>query len=102
MQELTLSQIVGRCAEESSRFSRGQTHDDSFCFELCRRAIVDRVGAAWEGIVAQYRGLVREWIWQHSLASSIDDHDDLATRAFERFWGAIKPERFGSFPHLAS
>jgi RNA polymerase sigma factor (sigma-70 family) len=102
MQELSLSQIVGRCAEESSRFSRGQAHDDSFCFELFRRAIVGRVGAAWEGIVAQYRGLVREWIWQHSLASSIDDHDDLATRAFERFWGAIKPERFGSFPHLAS
>jgi RNA polymerase sigma factor (sigma-70 family) len=102
MLELPLSRVIDRCAEESGRFSRGQAHDDAFCFELFRRAIVRRVAEAWEAIIAQYRGLVRDWIWQHSLASSIEDHDDLTTRAFERFWQAIRPERFGSFPHLAS
>lgn len=101
MLELPLSRVVERCAEESSRFSRGQEHDDAYCFELFRRAIVERAADAWAAIAAQYRGLVREWIWRHSLASSIDDHDDLVTRAFERFWQAIQPERFAAFPHLA-
>ena len=36
------------------------------------------------------------------LAEHGCDEAMVATRAFERFWGAIKPERFGSFPHLAS
>jgi len=102
MLELPVSQLIRRCAEESSRFSRGQTHDDSYCFELFRRAIVSGSGEAWEALIAQYRGLVRDWIWQHALAGSIEDHDDLVTRAFERFWQAVRPERFASFPHLAS
>jgi hypothetical protein len=100
MQELTLAQVAAHCADESALFSRGQAHDDSYCLELFRRAIVERLNDAWEAVVVQYRGLVRDWIWQHSLAATIDDHDDLATRAFERFWAAIPADRFASFPHL--
>lgn len=102
MQELPVTVLAERCGEESRRFSRGQEHDDSFCYELFRRAIVGRVGEAWAALIAQYRGLVRDWIWRHALASSIEDHDDLATRAFERFWQAVRPERFAAFPHLSS
>lgn len=102
VQQLALASIVQRCADESSRFSQGQAHDDSFCHELFRRAIVERLAPAWEAMVAQYRGLVRDWIWQHSFAASIDDHDDLTVRAFERFWAAVPAERFGDFPRLAA
>lgn len=102
MQELALSEVVDRCAHESTRFTRGQEHDDRFCFELFRRAIVDGVGPAWEALINQYRGLVRDWLWQYALASSLDNHDDLVNRIFERFWRAVRPEKFARFPHLAS
>jgi RNA polymerase sigma factor (sigma-70 family) len=101
VQQLALATVAQRCGEESARFSQGQPHDDSFCYELFRRAIVEQVGEAWERVVQQYRGLVRDWIWQHSFAASIDDHDDLVTRAFERFWAAVPGHRFDEFPRLA-
>jgi RNA polymerase sigma factor (sigma-70 family) len=101
VQQLALAAVAQRCGEESARFSQGQPHDDSYCYELFRRAIVERAGEAWAYIIQQYRGLVRDWIWQHSFAASIDDHDDLATRAFERFWAAVPAQRFGEFPRLA-
>jgi RNA polymerase sigma factor (sigma-70 family) len=102
MQEVPLASLVEQCAHESSRFARGLAHDDQYCFELFRRAIVEGDSLAWAAIMTQYQGLVREWVWQHSLSSSIDDHDDLVTRVFERFWQAVKPAKFASFRQLAS
>jgi RNA polymerase sigma factor (sigma-70 family) len=102
MQDMQLAELAERCAQESSRFARGHEHDDRYCFEIFRRAIVEGASPAWAAIMTQYQGLVREWIWQHSLSSSIDDHDDLVARVFERFWQAVKPAKFDSFRHLAS
>ena len=102
LRQVELADLARRCAQESDRFKRGQGYDDRCGLELFRRAIVERDPAAWEMIHAQYRALVRDWIGQRAQASCIDDHDDLATRAFTRFWQAMKPEKFASFPSLAS
>jgi RNA polymerase sigma factor (sigma-70 family) len=102
MEQASLADLVARCAQESRHFAQGKAHDDRYCFELFRRAVIERDSEAWAAVHGQYQALVRDWIWQHTLASSIQDHDDLVTRVFERFWGAIGPERFTSFPHLAS
>jgi RNA polymerase sigma factor (sigma-70 family) len=102
LRRLGLADLVKGCAEESDRFKRGQGYDDCYGLELFRRAVVERDPAAWEMVHAQYRALVRDWIGRHAQASRIDDHDDLATRAFARFWQALKPEKFASFPSLSS
>jgi RNA polymerase sigma factor (sigma-70 family) len=102
MQELDLSQLVERCAEESSHFARGQDHDDRYCLEVFRRAIVERDTVAWDAIHRQYHALVRSWIGQHALASTVEDHEDMVARVFERFWQAVQPAKFAAFPHLSS
>jgi DNA-directed RNA polymerase specialized sigma24 family protein len=70
-------------------------------FALFRRAVDERDADAWQALHARYHGLVRAWLSQHALAGCADDLDDLATRAFERFWRAVGPAQLAAFPNLA-
>jgi hypothetical protein len=100
---LSLSDLARACAEETSKYKRGEAAHDRYCLELLRRAVCDRDGAAWEIVLAQYRSLVLAWVRQHpASASQGEDGDYWVTRAFERFWMAVGPDRFGAFDHLAA
>lgn len=102
LQSWSLARLTERCTDETRRFVRGQEHDDRYCYEIFRRAIVERDEVAWTALHVQYQSLIHDWIWQHSLATSLDNHDDLINRVFERVWQAIRPEKFASFTHLTS
>jgi DNA-directed RNA polymerase specialized sigma24 family protein len=101
VRELPIVELARRCREETQRFLRGDDRDDSFCFEIFQRAVVDRDNDAWEAIVAQYRGIVLAYVNQHTAAAVLREPDDYwINRAFQRFWGAVGAERFGRFPDL--
>src|SRR6266852_3803964 len=103
LRDVSLAELGRRCREETLRFLRGEARDDAFCFEIFARAVVRREDHAWETIVAQYRGIVLAYVGQHSAAAMIREPDDYwVNRAFQRFWGAVGPERFGQFPDLAA
>src|SRR5215207_7712621 len=98
---LPLADLARRCREETLRFLRAEPRDDRFCFALFERAIADREHQAWEAIIGQYRGIVLAYIGQHSAAAVVHEPDDFwVNRAFQRFWMAVTPERFGRFPDL--
>src|SRR5262245_36209372 len=98
---LPLPRLARACADQTGRYQRGELADDRYCLELLRRAVCDRDPVAWELVLDQYRGLVNAWVRQHPASASLDEDPDYwVTRAFERFWMAIGPERFGSFGHL--
>lgn len=100
---IPLARLAGVCREETGKFQRHEPSRDEFCLELFRRAIAGRAQAAWDAIIAQYRGMVLAWIRQHPAAPAVRDDDDYwVNRAFERFWGAVGPERLASFPTLAA
>jgi hypothetical protein len=103
LREVALAELGRRCREETLRFLRGEPRDDAFCFEVFERAVVRREDEAWSTIVAQYRGIVLAYVAQHSAAAMIREPDDYwVNRAFQRFWSAVGPERFGQFPDLAA
>jgi hypothetical protein len=103
LRQLPLATITARCREETARFLRREVTEDAFCFELFRRAVVDRATAAWEAIYEQYRGIVLAWVRRHPMAAAIDEDDAYwINRTFERFWGAVGPERFVAFPGMAA
>jgi DNA-directed RNA polymerase specialized sigma24 family protein len=103
VRELSLVELARRCREETQRFLGGGERDDAYCFEIFHRAVVDRDDAAWEAIVAQYRGIVLAYVGQHSAAGILRETDDFwINRAFQRFWTAVGPNRFGQFPDLPS
>ena len=92
-----------RCAAESERFFRRLDFDPQFCFELIRQAIVGRNQQAWHGFYLQYRPLVLGWITRHAaFAAQGEEAEFFINRAYERFWSAISPDRFGEFADLGA
>lgn len=102
-ESLAVAELTSRCREETAKFRRGEPSDERYCFELIRRAVCARDQAAWEVVLAQYRGMVLSWVRQHPGAAALGEEDDYwVTSTFERFWSAVGPERFGAFPGLAA
>jgi DNA-directed RNA polymerase specialized sigma24 family protein len=100
---MDLSTLVRHCATESERFYRGQPHDTRYSYELFRRALVERNEQAWEQLYLHYSGLVEGWIRRSgAFNSSGESSEYFVVGAFTKFWRALSPERFASFPTLAS
>jgi len=88
---LSLTQIAERCRSETQR--RG---DERFCFELLRRALVERQEAAWSLVLAQYENLVRSWSLQHPyFVESELELDESVSRSFLAWWQNVRGDRFG-------
>jgi RNA polymerase sigma factor (sigma-70 family) len=103
LQKLNISALRFRCAEESDRFFRRQSYDPRFCYEIFRRAVLDRDEHAWEQLYIQYRPLVTGWVERHSLFPGFHEEAQyFVNRAFEKMWTAISPEKFENFPDLKS
>jgi DNA-directed RNA polymerase specialized sigma24 family protein len=98
---LTLTGIAHRCAQETQRFFQRHAHDPRYCYELFRRAIVDRNERAWQLVYRQYRSLVEGWVVHHSaFPATGEEVQYFVNRALERMWAALTPDKFGRFPDL--
>lgn len=103
LQRLTLGGLAHRCTRETERFFRDESYDPRYCFELFRRAILDRNERAWELVYRQYCPLVISWVERHSaLPASDEETQYFVNRAFEKMWSAVPPEKFDRFPNLKS
>ncbi len=91
-----IDELSRLCRDETARYLRGEASNDRYCFELFRRAIVERDNAAWSAIYAQYTAIVRVW-----LHARMDDEEGVAA-AFERFWRALDAAKFTGFGSLAA
>lgn len=96
VEQIDVPGLARRCQEETDRYLRGEAFSERFCFELFRRAIVERVDAAWAGVYAQYSSLVRIWLKTRM------DEDEGVNAAFERFWHAVDAAKFARFGSLAA
>jgi hypothetical protein len=100
---LTLQDLARHCAEETDHYYHSQKYDPQYCFEIFRRAIIDRDQFAWEIILSQYQPLVLKWVNQHPGFLSTGEEDEyFINRAFEKIWIALTPEKFSKFTALAS
>lgn len=103
LDSLSLSGIAHRCRQESERYFRGQVNDTAYCYELFRRALVERSDGAWAYLYEQYTPLVAGWVERHSgYAGSGEDIGYFVNRAYEKMWSAIPPAKFARFPDLKS
>jgi DNA-directed RNA polymerase specialized sigma24 family protein len=100
---LALASIAHRCTRETEAFFQRRSHDPAYCYELFRRAIVDRCQPAWDVIYAQYRPLVAGWVERHpAYVVSGEEVQFFVNRAFEKMWAALDPAKFARFPNLKS
>jgi DNA-directed RNA polymerase specialized sigma24 family protein len=94
--QMDVRELARSCREETSRYLRGESFSEHACFELFRRAVVERDDAAWESVYAQYSALARIWL------NAGMDEDDGVNAAFERFWRAVDSDKFVRFGSLAA
>jgi hypothetical protein len=100
---LTLAGVAHRCTQETERFFHQHSYDPRYCFELFRRAILNREQRAWELVYAQYRPLVTGWVERHpAFPSSGEEAQYFVNRAFEKMWAALTREKFDYFADLKS
>lgn len=100
---LSLATIAERCQQESVRFFQHVLYDPWYCYEMFRRAIVQRLEQAWSLVYSQYTPLVSGWVEAHAnFANSGEDTTYFLNRAFEKMWSALSPEKFANFTDLKS
>jgi DNA-directed RNA polymerase specialized sigma24 family protein len=103
VRQLSIADLTDGCATATSHFRHDQATSDACAIELFRRAICARDELAWEAIYTQYHGMVRAWLCRHPAWPTIgDDLEDWVNGVFERFWSAVTPDRFCSFPTVAA
>jgi hypothetical protein len=99
---LDVDRLADECADHTARFFNRATYDSGYCYELFRRAIVDRNSYAWDKIYRQYRPLVVKWVINHSgLPATGEEVDYFVNGAFDRMWSAIDAEKFKQFKDVA-
>jgi len=101
--QMSLTVLAHHCAAESEHFYRGRSHDTRFAYELFRRALVERDELAWEHVYTHYSSLVEGWVRRSgAFASCGESSEFFIGAAFTKFWRAMPPERFATFPTLAA
>jgi DNA-directed RNA polymerase specialized sigma24 family protein len=103
LRSLSSSSLCFSCGRETRLFFERRKHDPRFCFELFRRAALERDERAWECLYHQYQSLVGGWVERNSLFSSCDEERDyFVNRAFQKLWNALTPTKFPNFHDLKS
>lgn len=97
VQQMALSHIAAACDEQTHRFFQNLPHDDSFCYELIRRAVVKRDASAWELALTQYRAQFEAWVRRFYSSSELShaseaDLEDLVAEAIARCWRNYTPD----------
>lgn len=97
---LTPLQLQNNCQHTQA----SQAHEP-FCFELFRRAIVEKDELCWAAIYQQYQRLVYSWIVQfaHTEATVGDvSIEEMVLETFATFWRAFTPDKLQNAERLAS
>lgn len=98
-----LSELIDQCRAQTELFVRQETSDSRYCFEIWRRAIVDKDEAAWNAVMQQYGSFVRRWISQRLARHPFLQFEEevLANGVFINFFRFVSPEKFETFQNLA-
>ena len=99
--KLPVRHLGHRRQEQRTHSPQSVAGKDRSGLELFRRAICERDDEAWRAIIEQYHGVVLATIRRHPAATQPREDDMYwVNRAFQRFWIAIRPERFEQFTEL--
>lgn len=92
---LPVAEVCRRCQDETARYRRREAHDDRFCFEVIRRAVVVRDERCWEELYAIYHDQVLAWC-RRAGADSSADPDELVLLTWGKFWRSYTAEKLAT------
>ncbi|GAB4579216.1 MAG: sigma-70 family RNA polymerase sigma factor [Anaerolineales bacterium] len=83
----SLQELQERCAEETLKYLFGVREEAWNCYEVFRRALVERSNEAWAVLYEQYYAQVKRWVQQHPMFSNFQEEADFFVNlALEKFW----------------
>lgn len=101
-EQMAVTDLAQRCADETELYFHHRNHDTQYCFELFRRAIRERDQSSWEMICLQYQPLVAGWVKQHPrFESSGEEIQYFVNGTFGKIAGSLTPEKFSGFSDIA-
>jgi len=98
--KFTLDEVQQRCVQEQQSSSVKPSGWLSFCFELFRRALVERDAPAWTMICEQFHWLMFSWAQRNSTPAG--EVEDIIQEAWAKFWRAVTPDIFNNFTGIGS
>lgn len=96
---MTPAQLADGC-----RQTKPDNSHEPYCFELFRRAIVEKSEQCWSALYGQYSPLVASWIGQFIARSAPlleTPIEELVTTAITAFWRAFTAEKLTKAQRLA-
>ncbi|HLZ68727.1 MAG TPA: hypothetical protein VKV26_02340 [Dehalococcoidia bacterium] len=91
---LQTAEVCRRCSEETARYRRREEHDDRYCFEVMRRAIVQHNDQCWETLHDVFAEQMLAWC--RKAASGLEtEPDELVALAWAKFLRSFTPEKLG-------
>ncbi len=102
--DLSLPELQEHCTQETLSFRQGHGEEGWHCYEIFRRAIVEKNERAWDALVEQYRKQVTQWVTRYSHGKGFQDEPDFFVNSvFEKFWRRnFSPIEFSRFPNVKS
>src|SRR5712691_1318862 len=104
--EMSLSKLADRCMSEIDNYRRGESHDDQYCLEIFRRAMLQHDERAWEVLQQRFNGIMLGWLRRHpgrETANYIDSNEqNFVDQAFARFWMATARNQEVEFSTLGA
>lgn len=101
LREFDTSTLAGRCAEETQHYLHHRPHNEKFCYELFRRAVLDRDILARESINQVYALLVNSWVVRVAPKLGDEDQAILINDETDHFWSSYSAEKFKRALYLA-
>ena len=104
LRQLSLTELKENCEQESAHFLLTWVDDTWHCYELFRRAIVEKDNDAWDAVISQYYPVVERWVERHPKFNHFTENADyFVNRAFTKFWQRnLSPSEFSQFPNVKS
>src|SRR6266446_3515715 len=87
--DMSLAELADHCVSEINKYSRKEPHDDQYCLEIFRRAMLQGDANAWEILHRRFSGILLGWVRRHpsrELAYRCDNENNYVDRAFRRLW----------------
>ena len=94
LRQLDTVAIAARCATETLGFVRGGPHDDAYCIELIRRAVVEQSVEARLAASETYAPIVRGWVSRVAPEMDARDIAFLASEETDHFWRNYTADKF--------
>lgn len=98
----SLDDLIAGCSQETKEKKRKSK--TNYCFELFRRALVDKDNEAWMAVRNQYHNLVRHWI-REKIFVDHESLDDLEQDTWEKLLQSLgkRPSFFTEkFEHVGA